>query len=250
MSRSLQAQIAIVTGAGSGIGRACSLELAREGAVVILAEIHEPAAQQTHEMVRRFGGRSRVVVTDVTDPQSVRACVRAVLQEFGRIDILVNNAGAYPRIDWPEVTEERWHQMLEVNLSSAYRMCHAVTPTMMSQRRGKIINISSITVEIVPPGLTPYITSKAGLIGLTRSLARELGDYGINVNCIAPGAVRTEGEAKTSTPEQIDAFVATQCLKRRVEPWDIARAAVFLVSEDSRNITGQTLVVDAGKAFH
>jgi 3-oxoacyl-[acyl-carrier protein] reductase len=177
----------------------------------------------------------------------------SAVEKYGRVDILVNNAGLTTGgpAAWDQITPEYWNRSISVNLTGAYLCCRAVWPIMKRQRRGKIINISSATVWYGTLGWVPYIAAKAGLIGFTRALAREVGDYGICVNAITPGATRTEGgllaDAEGERERQV---VPGRCFKRPELPADLVGAVLFLASSDSDFITGQTLNVDGGFAMH
>ena len=172
------------------------------------------------------------------------------MEKWGRIDVLVNNAGVYPRQEFLTMSERQWDDMLDINLKSMFHLQQAVLPHMIARRRGKIVNVSSVTFHAGAANLVHYVASKGGAIGLTRSLAREVGRHNIHINCITPGAVQVEMEKAVVTEEQVAAYVAEQCLDRRILPLDIARAALFLSSELSDGMTGQTLNVDGGWIMH
>ena len=247
----LSEKVAIVTGAAQGIGRAIAEEYAREGARVALADINAEEAERAALKLSEAGSKAMAVAVDVSDEHSVNALIGKVVDQFGDLDILVNNAGIYPRHVWHEMTAEQWDHIQGVNLRSCFLCARAAFPYFKKNGKGKIINISSVTFWVgAPQHLVHYIASKGGIIGFTRALARDVGEFHIQVNAITPGAVETEEERKVATPEQVGAIVAQQCLKSRVTPRDIARAAVFLASADSDMITGQTLNVDGGWAMH
>jgi 3-oxoacyl-[acyl-carrier protein] reductase len=244
-------RIAIVTGAAKGIGEAIALEFAREGAAVALVDLNKDRAVQVAEQIQRSGTRALAVQADVSDEGSVENMVSIVAEAFGRVDILVNNAGIYPRYVWHEMTSEQWDLIQAVNLKSLFLCSRAVFPHLKRKRAGKIINLSSVTFWLGKPrNLVHYIASKGGVVGFTRALAHDIGEFNIQVNAIAPGAVETEEEKRVATPEMVASIVAEQCLGRRVLPRDIARTAVFLASPDSDMITGQTINVDGGWAMH
>jgi len=244
-------KVAIVTGAGLGIGKATALEFAREGASVVLAEVSADRGQAVAGEIEKLGGRVLPVETDVRDEASVRRMTEGALRVFGSIDILVNNAGIYPRKAWQEMTEADWDLILDTNLKGCFLCARAVTPVMQEKRYGKIINLTSVTVLLgIHANLVHYITSKGGVIGFTRALARDLGKYGINVNAVAPGGIETEEEYKFVSAADAEGYIRQQCLKRRITPGDVANAILFLASAESSAITGQVLTVDGGWAMH
>jgi 3-oxoacyl-[acyl-carrier protein] reductase len=173
--------------------------------------------------------------------------VEAAVSRFGRIDVLINNAGVYPRQPFLEMTEEQWDTMHDVNLKSVFHCTKLVLPHMVRQRAGAIVNISSVTFFTGLKHLTHYIASKGAIIGFTRALAREVGEHNVRVNCITPGAIETEGERKLiPSKEEADKVMELQSLKRRITPLDLARVCLFLSTELSDAMTGQTLNVDGG----
>lgn len=247
----LKGQIAIVTGAAKGIGEAIATEFASEGASVAIADIDDGCAAEVARRIQVSGGVARAVKADVSEEALVKAMVSTVVDTWGGIDILVNNAGIYPRYAWQDMTVEQWDHIQAVNLRSCFLCSRTVFPHLKKKNSGKIINVSSVTFWLGQPrNLVHYIASKGGIIGFTRSLAREVGPFGIQVNAITPGAVETEEERKIATPEMVAAIVSQQCLPHRVGPRDIARAAVFLASSDCAMITGQAINVDGGWAMH
>jgi 3-oxoacyl-[acyl-carrier protein] reductase len=164
--------------------------------------------------------------------------------------VLINNAGIYPRQEFLTMTEQQWDEMQDVNLKSMFHSQQAVLGHMIGRRRGKIVNISSVTFHLGAPNLSHYVASKGGVIGLSRSLAREVGPHNIHINCITPGAILVDAEKEFVSDEQVKQFVAEQSLQRRILPVDIARAALFLSCELSDGMTGQTLNVDGGWFMH
>jgi 3-oxoacyl-[acyl-carrier protein] reductase len=231
----LQGKVALVTGAAAGIGEAVARLFAQEGA---------------HVYAMDKDARAGIIPADVRSPQQIRTAVGQALGDHGRIDILINNAGIYPRQDFVSMTEQQWDEMHDVNLKGVFHCTQAVLPHMLAQRAGKIVNISSVTFHLGPKRMSHYVAAKGGVIGLTRSLAREVGEHNVHINCITPGAIETESEPRFVTPEQVAAMVAEQSLNRRILPLDIARVCVFLSSEWSDGMTGQTLNVDGGWAMH
>jgi 3-oxoacyl-[acyl-carrier protein] reductase len=247
---SLERRVAIVTGAARNIGRSIAVELSRAGAAVVVADVRTSGAEKVAREIRRAGREALAVSADVRDKAQVEGMVAEAVAHFGGVDILVNNAALLgPRAPAEELSLEQWDLMQEVNLRGAFLCSQAAIPFMKKRRRGKIINISSV-VFWVGMGAADYVASKGGLIGLTRGLAREVGRFNINVNAITPGAVKTPEESRLARKEDVDSIVRSQCLSRRVLPADIARAALFLASDLSDAITGQTINVDAGWAMH
>jgi 3-oxoacyl-[acyl-carrier protein] reductase len=190
------------------------------------------------------------VKVDVRDRRGIDAAVAQTMQEWSQIDVLVNNAGIYPRQEFLTMTEGQWDEMLDINLKSMFHFHQAVLPHMIARRRGKIVNISSVTFHFGAPNLAHYVASKGGVIGLTRSLAREAGRHNIHINCITPGAVLVDAEKAVVSEEQIRVFLSEQSLQRRIMPTDIAGVALFLCCDLSDGMTGQTLNVDGGWIMH
>lgn len=237
----LEGQGAIVTGGGGGIGKATCLTFAREGADIVIPEVNIANAEAAAAEIQALGRKCKVIETDVSNGASVRAMVRQTLEAFGRIDILVNNAGifSYTRID--ACTEEEWDRMMAVNLKGPFLCAQAVMETMKTQRSGRIINLGSLAGQV--GGIVasaPYSASKAGVMCLTKSLARVLGEYGITVNSIAPGVAATE--MAKNHPDMTDQIP----LGRVADASEIASAILFLASEEGRYLTGATLDVNGG----
>ncbi len=254
-------KVAVVTGGGRGIGRSISLALAREGADVSLAARSTDMMEEVAEKIRQMGRRVVVNTTDVNSVNDVERAVNRTLENLGRIDFLVNNSGiAGPTRYVHEITPEEWDETLSVNLRGAFLFCRFVVPIMINQYGGKIVNIASMTGKRPLPMRTPYCASKMGLIGFTRSLASELGKFGINVNAVCPGGVEGEridevirkaSEAEGTPVDEVrKRFVADSPFKRMVTADDIARAVLFLLSDDSKNITGEDLNVTAGVVMY
>lgn len=237
----LEGQVAIVTGGGGGIGKATCLAFAREGAEIVIPEVNIANAEAAAAEIQALGRKCKVIETDVSNGESVRAMVRQTLDAFGRIDILVNNAGifSYTRID--ACTEEEWDRMMAVNLKGPFLCSQAVMETMKAQRSGRIINLGSLAGQV--GGIVasaPYSASKAGVMCLTKSLARVLGEYGITVNSIAPGIAATE--MAKNHPDMTDQIP----LGRVADASEVASAILFLASEEGRYLTGATLDVNGG----
>jgi 3-oxoacyl-[acyl-carrier protein] reductase len=234
---SLEGKLALVTGASRGIGRAVAVELAAAGASVVVA--YNTGRDEAHAVATEIGGRA--VQADVSDPESARALV----DEAGDLDILVNNAGVTRDGLIARMPDEDWRTVLETNLSAAFYTCRAAARGMMRRRSGAIVNLSSIVGVHGNPGQTNYGASKAGIIGLTKSLARELGSRGVRANVVAPGYVRTR--LTDVLPEEAQqAMLANTPLGRLGDPADVAGAVRFLVSDEASFITGEVLLVDGG----
>ena len=249
-ARLLEHKVALVTGAAAGIGEGIARLFAAQGARVFLVDREAAANEAVARAIESSGGWARALTCDVRDGAAIARTVDAAAGEGGRIDVLVNNAGVYPRHPFLEMTEGEWDDIQNVNLKSMFHVLKAVAPMMVASRSGRIVNISSVVFFLGLRGLAHYAASKGGVIGLTRTLARELGEHGIHVNCITPGAILVESERKVATEEQVRAIVELQSLKRRLLPDDVARACLFLASDLSDGITGQTLNVDGGWVMH
>lgn len=254
-SRRLLGEVAIVTGAAHGIGRAICVELAREGASVWACDVLERELGETRRAVgERAEGPCRTAVVDVTDRGRVDAFVAEVAASEARIDVLVNCAGGVAGQTMrpvETVTDEAWRAIFAVNLDGAFHMTRAVVPSMKARRRGSIVNISSGAGRSYSlTGIQAYASAKAGLIGFSRQTARELGEFGIRVNCVAPGFVRSnpasERQWQAMGEEGQRRLLEGIALRRLGEPEDIARAVVFFACDDARYVTGQTISVDGG----
>ena len=240
----MKGRVAIITGAGQGLGRAFAHGFAAQGAVPVIAEINEDKGRA---VAAETGGL--YVRTDVSDPASVDAMARAVLDAYGRIDVLVNNAAIFSTLEmrpFEEISLDEWERVLRVNLTGPFLCARAVASAMRKAGWGRIINIASAAVSLGRPNYLHYIASKAGLAGMTNSLARELGPHGITVNAILPGATFTEIPRKTVTPEQKKAIVGMQCIPRPEVPEDLVGVVLFLASPAAGFVTGQALTVDGG----
>lgn len=237
----LEGQVAIVTGGGGGIGKATCLAFAREGAEIVIPEVNIANAEAAAAEIQALGRKCKVIETDVSNGESVRAMVRQTLDAFGRIDILVNNAGIFSYTRMDACTEEEWDRMMAVNLKGPFLCSQAVMETMKAQRSGRIINLGSLAGQV--GGIVasaPYSASKAGVMCLTKSLARVLGEYGITVNSIAPGIAATE--MAKNHPDMTDQIP----LGRVADASEVASAILFLASEEGRYLTGATLDVNGG----
>ena len=245
----LDGSVAVVTGSGSGIGRALALGLSRAGAHTVLTELpgRREAAEETARMVRSIGREALVVELDVTKVASSDQMVAAARRAFDRIDILVNNAGVIVRKAALELTEEEWDRVLDTNLKGAFFTSQAAAKLMVERGGGKIINIASINGVVGSPERAPYTASKAGLINLTRTLAAEWAEHNINVNAIGPTYLLTPlTEAVFEDPHFREAYFRRQPIRRVGRPEDLIGAAVYLASPASDLVTGHTLMVDGG----
>jgi NAD(P)-dependent dehydrogenase (short-subunit alcohol dehydrogenase family) len=252
MTDRLKGKVAIVTGAGSsgpgvGNGRASAVLMAREGASVLLVDLEAQRAQETLALIDAEGGKGSTFAADVSKQTDCQAMVQAALARYGRVDVLLNNVGIPSRQALADITEDEWDRVMAVNVRSAVLATQAAAPHLAAAGGGSVINLSSIAaVRAYPSTSTAYTTSKAAIIGLTVSLAGQLGDRLIRVNCIAPGQVYTPMVAGRLSAEGRQARASSGVIKQEGTAWDIAWAAVFLASDESRWITGQTLLVDAG----
>ncbi|MBI2358025.1 MAG: 3-oxoacyl-ACP reductase FabG [Deltaproteobacteria bacterium] len=250
----LRDKVAIVTGGGVGIGRAYCLALAKEGARVVVADIQDQEAGKVAAEIKRLDGEAYAVPVDVTSPEKTQAMADAAVKKYGRIDVLVNNAALYTALTkkfFMEITPEEWDRVMAVNIKGLFLCIKAVYPVMKQQKKGKIINISSGTVLGGSPYFLHYVSSKAGVIGLTRSLAREVGADNICVNAIAPGlTISGSNQEGVLTPEQREDRRKRRCFQRDQVPQDLVGTVIFLASDDSDFITGQTINVDGGALMH
>ncbi|MGN7398805.1 3-oxoacyl-[acyl-carrier-protein] reductase [Cytobacillus praedii] len=242
----LEGKVALVTGASRGIGREIALGLAKQGAdVVVNYSGSEERANQVVAEIKELGRNAIAVQCDVSNGESVGNMVKATIDTYGKLDILVNNAGITKDNLLMRMKEEEWDDVININLKGVFLCTKAVTRQMMKQRSGRIINISSIVGVSGNPGQANYVAAKSGVIGLTKTTAKELSSRGITVNAIAPGFITTDMTDKL-TEDVKDQMLKQIPLARFGEPSDIANVVVFLASEDSRYMTGQTLHVDGG----
>ena len=249
----LQGKVGIVTGGAQGLGKAYALRLAEEGAKLIVVDVLDTGPVKKD--IETMGGEALALQTDVTDEKGTEEMARKAVERFGKIDILINNAAMYASISkksFFDISVSEWDQVIGVNLKGTFLCSKAVFPQMKKQGKGKIINVSSGTFYKGIPFFLHYVTTKGGVIAFTRALAREVGDHGICVNTIAPGLTVSDGTAENPsyTDDYYKATVNTRCIKKIEMPEDLTGTIVFLSSEDSDMITGQTIVVDGGSVFN
>ncbi|EFK11731.1 oxidoreductase, short chain dehydrogenase/reductase family protein [delta proteobacterium NaphS2] len=249
----LKDKVIIITGAGQGLGAMYAHKLAEEGAKITIADINEEKARKVADDINAKGYEAIAIRTDVSNEQSTEALAKLVSERYGHIDVLVNNASIFATIKmkpFNEISVKEWDNLMGVNLRGVFLCCKAVIPFMKKKKMGKVINISSSTVFMGRPYYLHYVTSKAGVIGFTRALAKELGEWNINVNCVTPGGTKTEIPRDTVSPEQFQALINQQCIKRQEVPEDLVGAIIFLSSDESTFISGQTINVDGGLNLH
>ena len=256
----LKNKIAVVTGAGSGLGKAISMRLAEEGAVAIVVDINEAAMAQAVGEIQGTGARAQGYLVDVSQQAAIQAFMAELVAQHGRIDILVNNAGTTRYRAFDATSDEDWSKVLDLDLKGVFFCAQAAAPYMQRQQYGKIVNISSSLGTGTTPHIgsltagaaAPYASAKAGVIQLTQILARELGASGVNVNCVAPGFFLTPLTGTTRNPEEVREHVRVRSemavLKRPGRIEELADAVLFFASDESSFVTGQTLCVDGGRS--
>jgi len=248
----LEGRVAIVTGAGSGIGRAIALTFAKEGAKVAVAEIDEALGEEATAALVKQGADALFIKTDIADARSVERMAQTVVKQWGGIDGLVNNAALATGLGgqrFDQIREEEWDRVMTINVKGVWLCCRAVIPSMRSRGGGRIVNLASDTALWGASMLLHYVASKGAVIALTRALAREVGDDQITVNAIAPGLTIVEA-TKSVAPARHRLYVEGRALKREQFPEDITGAVVFLLSDDAAFITGQLLAVNGGFVLH
>lgn len=241
----IKGKVAIVTGGGTGIGRSIALEFAKAGAKVVISSRKQANLDAVAKEIKALGGQCLVIVTDIRIPEQVDNLVKQTVDKFGRIDILVNNAGASFMCPVEEMTPNGWDTIININLKGTFLCCRAVGKLMIEQKKGKIINFASTAGVNGSPRMAHYGAAKAGVINFTKSLAVEWAQHNINVNCIVPGLIETEGvKAQMHLDrEAIEKQKTLPVLARPGRPEDIAYAVIFLASEASRFITGEAIIV-------
>ncbi|MBA2713426.1 MAG: SDR family oxidoreductase [Rubrobacteraceae bacterium] len=247
MADPLEGRVALVTGGGGGLAEGICTRLAADGASIAAVDVSREKAERVAGLAEANGASAIALEVDVSDRSSVEATVAGVARELGGVDILVNNAAVYPRRPWTEIEEDEWDRVMAVNLKGYFLCARAVYPYMIERGRGNIVNVASITFFIGWTLLLDYVASKGGIVGFTRTLAREVGPDNINVNAIAPGAFPTDAEKIHPDQEGYNRWVLEQqSIKRRGTPEDIGNLVAFLASDASSFITGQTIGIDGG----
>jgi NAD(P)-dependent dehydrogenase (short-subunit alcohol dehydrogenase family) len=251
-SNSVEGRVVIVTGGGTGIGRAYAKHFAAHGAIPVIAEINGQAGSSVATEIEAAGGRALAIQTDVSDEESVAEMIGRAMEEFGRIDVLLNNAAIFSTVTrsrFEDISRDDWTKMLDVNVIGTWICSKLVVPHMETGGYGRIINISSSTVPVGLPLLTHYVTSKAAVVGLTRCMASELGERGITCNAILPGMTESEVDYVGRTEASFTGVLGMQKIKRIEQADDLVGMALFLASPASAFMTGQSLIVDGGMAY-
>src|SRR5882757_7847725 len=249
----LTGRVVIVTGGGKGIGKVYAEQFAKAGARVVAADIDEAAAKSVADALTDQGFEGLGLAVDISSEESTTAMARAALDRFGSIDVLINNASlmsVLARRSWMEIPVEEWDRVMAVNLRGMFLSCRAVFPVMRARKYGKIVNISSSRVWEGNPNRLHYTTSKAGVIGFTRALAREVAEFGITVNAVTPGLTLSDTQVSSSSNNYRAATAAGRAIARPQVPEDLVGAVMFLSCAASDFMTGQTVNVDGGKSMH
>ncbi len=243
-------QVAIVTGAGKGLGWAIAERLAMDGADIVIAEIDRASGEEKAKTVRKMGRESIAIPTDVSQWSDVENLVNRTMAEFKRIDILINNAGILgpysPVIEYPE---DIWDKVIAVHLKGTFLCCKAVLPIMKERKSGKIVNMGSVAGKEGNANMSPYATAKAGIIGLTKTLGKEMAPYNVRVNCVSPALIETD-MAKEMTPEQRALLISKIPMGRLGKPEEVAAVVKFLVSDESSFVTGQCYDISGGRSVY
>ena len=251
----MDGKVVIVTGGGHGIGKAYCLGIAREGGTAVVADIDEQAAEGVAKAIKDSGGKALATGLDVVNSASCQEMVKKTLDAFGQIDGLINNAAIFMSVPaekgtWMEVTEEAWDRIMAVNVKGLWLCSKAVVPAMQKRKQGSVVNISSNMAFNGGLTMMHYVTSKAAVVGFSRVLARELGADNIRVNTLAPGSTMSEEKATDQALKNYERSASTRILKRIEEPEDLVGTALYLLSDLSRFVTGQTILVNGGAVLH
>ena len=241
----LENRVAVVTGAGQGIGKAIAEKLSQEGAKVVVADLNAETAKTT---AAEIGGLAHTV--DVSSEEQVSRLVSTTLEHYGKIDVLVNDAAIVPFVLWDDLDFAEWRRIMSVNLDGVFLTCRAVYPHMKEAGYGRIVNIASNVILAGTPNLAHYVAAKGGVFGFTRALATELGRYGITVNSVAPGLTASEGVLASPHADAFDFVISLQAIPRRAIPADIAPVVAFLASEEAGWVTGAMIAADGGHTRH
>jgi 2-hydroxycyclohexanecarboxyl-CoA dehydrogenase len=245
MRRSLEGKVAVVTGAGSGIGRAVARRLAEDQAAIGVWDINGTGAEETARMITEAGGRALAITADCADRAAIEEAARQTRAELGPVTILVNNAGISPFTPLLEIDDALFDRVIHVNLRGPFLVTREIVPDMLAAEWGRIINITSSSTQTGAPFMAHYVASKGGLLGMTKSLALEFAAKNITVNMVPPGFIDTP--MLRGSPVDVDAFAATTPLKRPGKPEDIAAACAYLASEEAGYVTGQTISTNGGR---
>jgi NAD(P)-dependent dehydrogenase (short-subunit alcohol dehydrogenase family) len=248
---SVQDRVVVITGAGQGIGREFARQFAAAGAIAIIADLNLDNAERVKAEIEAAGGRATALLVNVADASSVEEMVSRAITEHGRIDVLINNASIFATIDkkpFDQISLSEWQTVIDVNVTGVFLCCSRVADIMRAQNFGRIVNISSDSVHRGSKNYLHYVTSKSALIGMTNSIARELGPYGITANCVRPGTVATEVVERIAslTDEVLQRNIDQQCIPRTIVPSDLAGIVMFLATPASAFVTGQTIACDGG----
>jgi len=249
--RKLEDRVALITGAGRGIGRAIAINFAREGADLFLCATRMETLRETQKLASQPGQSIELYTVDVAERDAVQAMVQKAIELFGQIDILVNNAGIYKRAAFVDYSYEDFDRVMKVNVYGPFHITQFVLKHMMERKQGKVINIASTAGKWASLGQSIYNISKHGLVGMTRCLGLEMGPYGINVNAICPGVVETDmlSQFGPPSPEVLNAIKQRVALGRIVQPEEVAHLALYLASSESDVMTGQSILLDGGMLF-
>lgn len=249
ISLNLEGKVSIVTGGSRGIGKSIALKLAQAGSTVAIFDILEKEGKDTAEQVVSSGGKADFYRVNVTSEEDIKIAVGRVLENYGKVDFLINNAGITSRYSFTELSFDVWKKTIDVNLTGAFLCCREVIPSMIKQKSGRIVFISSASSITGSGGGAHYASSKGGINSLVRALARELAEYNILVNAVAPRNIEAETLDDIYTKEQIEALCKKIPLRRLGKPEEVAGVVLFLCSSFSTYITGQIIIVDGGRTF-
>lgn len=242
---SLKGKVAVVTGAGSGIGRAVAVRLAKDDAAIAVWDLNGAGAAETAKMINSAGGKAIALTVDAASRKTIKEAAAATRAQLGPVTILVNNAGITGNVAFLELGEEDWDRMIAINLKGPYVCTQEILPDMLAAGWGRIINITSSSIQTGAPRMSHYVASKGGLMGMSKALAMEFADKGITVNMVPPGFVDTP--MLRASPVDVDAYAATMPMKRPGKPEDIAAACAYLASDEAGYVTGQTISVNGGR---